>query len=100
MANISTKILDLMQVPARGHDVNWLKQGLQAAVELEFATIPVYLCGMWSIQEQSGPAYERINSIVIEEMLHMGLACNMLTTLDGTPRSCGMRCWKRASPTG
>lgn len=83
---MSTKILDLMQVPAQAHDLNWLKQGVQAAVELEFATIPIYLCGMWSIQEQSGPAYERINSIVIEEMLHMGLACNMLTTLGGTPQ--------------
>jgi Ferritin-like len=86
LASMSTKILDLMRVPAEAHDINWLKQGLQAAAELEFATIPVYLCGMWSIQEQSGPAYERINSVVIEEMLHMGLACNMLTTLGGTPQ--------------
>jgi hypothetical protein len=83
---MSTKILDLMRVPAEEHDINWLRESLQAAVELEFATIPVYLCGMWSIQEQSGAAYERINSVVIEEMLHMGLACNMLTTLGGTPQ--------------
>lgn len=60
---MSTKIFDLMQVPAQEHDKNWLKEGLQAAVELELATIPVYLCGMWSIQEQSGPAYERVNGI-------------------------------------
>lgn len=82
---MSTKILDLMRVPAEEHDINWLREGLQAAVELEFATIPVYLCGMWSIEEQSGPTFDRINSVVIEEMLHMGLACNMLTTFGGTP---------------
>jgi hypothetical protein len=86
MTYMSTKIFDLMQIPAQEHDIGWLKESLQAAVELEFATIPVYLCGMWSIEEQSGPAYERINRIVIEEMLHMGLACNMLTTLGGTPQ--------------
>jgi Ferritin-like len=75
----------LMRVPPAKHDVGWLKSSLQAAIELEFATIPPYLCALWSIVDESGPVYERIRSIVLQEMLHMGLACNMLTTIGGTP---------------
>ena len=83
---MSTKIYDLMQVPEQQHDLNWLKESLQAAIELEFATVPVYLCGMWSIKTQSGPVFSSIRGIVIDEMFHMGLACNMLTTIGGTPK--------------
>lgn len=83
---MSTKIYDLMQVPREDHDLNWLKEGLQAAIELEFATVPIYLCGVWSIKSLSGPVYDSVRGIVIDEMFHMGLACNMLTTVGGTPK--------------
>jgi hypothetical protein len=78
-----------MLVPAAEHDVEWLKESLQAAVELELATIPVYLCGLWSIKtptpDDANSAYALIRSVVLEEMLHMGLAGNMLATIGGTP---------------
>jgi hypothetical protein len=61
-------------------------ESLQWAIELEFATIPVYLSGIWSITQQAGDAYELINSVVLEEMLHLGLACNMLAAIDGEPQ--------------
>jgi len=83
---MSKKILELMQVPEEQQDLNWLRQSLQAAIELEFSTMPPYLCGMWSIKDQSGPTYDLIQSVVLEEMYHMGLACNMLTTIGGTPQ--------------
>jgi Ferritin-like len=83
---MSKKIIELMQVSAEQQDLNWLQQSLQAAIELEFSTIPPYLCGMWSIKDQSGPTYDLIDSVVLEEMLHMGLACNMLAAIGGTPR--------------
>jgi len=58
-------------------------------VELEFATLPPYLLGAWSIKNQSDPhnalAYNLILSVAREEMLHMGLACNMLVAISGTP---------------
>lgn len=79
------KIRALMSVPLNQHDITWLKSSLQAAIELEFATIPPYLCALWSIKDQSGEVYGRIQEIVLQEMLHMGLACNMLTTIGGTP---------------
>src|SRR5229473_146281 len=72
--------------PEAQHDLAWLRQSLQAAIELELATIPPYLCGLWSIKAQGGPAYDLIDSVVLEEMLHMGLVCNMLTAIGGTPQ--------------
>lgn len=78
-------IVELMQVPEEAHDLDWLKESLQAAIKLEFATVPVYLCGMWSIKDQDDPVVEVIKGIVIDEMFHMGLACNMLTSIGGTP---------------
>lgn len=64
---------------------SWLFTALQAAIELEHATLPVYLTGLWSIEDQQGPAYDLIHSVIMEEMLHFGLACNMLTTIGGNP---------------
>src|ERR1041384_5502771 len=78
-------ISSLMKMKGQLSPLDFLLQSLPLAVELEFSTIPVYLCGMWSIQEQQGPAYDLINSIVIEEMLHMGLASNMLNAIGGQP---------------
>src|SRR2546425_7346302 len=78
-------IVELLDTPADQHDIEWLHTALQWAVDLEFSTIPVYLSGMWSIEQQSGEVYNLINSVVLEEMLHMGLACNMLTAIGRTP---------------
>jgi hypothetical protein len=82
----STKIVELMAAPVNSRDLSWLQESLQAAVELEFSTLPIYLSGMWSIKNQSGEVYDLINSVVLEEMLHMGFACNMLTAIGGTPK--------------
>lgn len=83
---MTTSIYDLLQVPLEKQDLGWLRESLQAAIELEFATVPVYLCGMWSIRDDAAPARGAIRGIVIDEMFHMGLACNMLTTVGGVPR--------------
>jgi hypothetical protein len=80
------RIVELMGVERSERDVDWLQQALQSAVELEFSTLPVYLSGMWSIQDQSGEVYDLVRSVVLEEMLHMGLACNMLRGIGGTPK--------------
>lgn len=62
-----------------------LRHSLQAAVKLEFATIPPYLTAMWSIQDSGSDVVRSIREVVVEEMLHMGLACNMLVALSGKP---------------
>ncbi len=82
------KIVELMNVPAVNHDLNWLKESLQAALKLELSTIPPYLCACWSIDNEKPNAdypIESIKAIVFEEMQHMGLVCNMMTTLSFTP---------------
>jgi len=79
----STAIVELMQEEV--HDTAWICKAAQAAIELEFSTIPPYLCALWSI-ESSGKARTLIRSVVLAEMAHMGLMCNLLKGLGGSPQ--------------
>ena len=64
-----------------------LREHLQWAIELEHATIPAYLCALYSIKSGSNlEAVELISSVVIEEMLHLTLAANLLNAVGGEPR--------------
>jgi len=59
---------------------------VQNAIELEHATIPPYLTALFSFK----PGTEKqtrsiIHSIVIEEMLHMTIAANILNSIGGAP---------------
>lgn len=59
---------------------------LQTAIGVEFGTLPPYLYAMFSIREGSNPAAaQRIKSVVMQEMIHMCLACNILNALGGSP---------------
>lgn len=80
----SDAIVELMEVPDDQLTPEWLKKSLQQAIILELATLPPYLCGVWSIKK-SCDVSRAIDSIVWDEMRHFGLACNMLTTIGGTP---------------
>lgn len=71
---------------AEVRDAPWLSESLQSAIELEFATIPLYLSAMWSIANHKAEVYYLIRSVVMEEMLHMSLACNMLKGIGGSPQ--------------
>jgi hypothetical protein len=63
-----------------------LRRHLQTAVELEHATIPPYLCGLYSIKGGGNREAARvIKSVVMEEMLHLALAANVLNALGGEP---------------
>ncbi len=80
------RIQQLLNTPKPARNIRWLRAALQHAMQLEFFTIPPYLCALWSIQDQGTPAYGIIESVVLQEMLHLGLACNMLVAVDGRPR--------------
>ncbi len=68
-------------------DLAWLQEMLQFAIQLEFATIPPYLTAMWSVKATAAsPAPHIILSVVLQEMLHMATACNLLTSIGGSPR--------------
>jgi hypothetical protein len=61
-------------------------QSLQNAVELEHSTIPIYLYGLYSLDESRNASIAGIlESVVFEEMLHMTLAANVLNALGGSP---------------
>lgn len=71
-------------VAATSHDVNWLRDALQVAIQLELATLPPYLTARWTIKNPD-PVSKSIFEIRTEEMLHFGLACNLLSAIDGAP---------------
>jgi Ferritin-like len=67
-----------------------LQELLEAAVKLELATIPPYLCALYSIHPGTNrEATLVIRSVVVEEMLHMALAANVLNAIGGRPRVSG-----------
>lgn len=67
-------------------DVGQLKQALQTALELEHATIPPYLCALYSIKQGHNiEVAELIRGVVMEEMLHMALVSNLLIAIGGSP---------------
>ena len=64
-----------------------LRRHLQWAVELEHATLPSYLCALYSIDAQRNPdAAEVVGSVFVEEMLHLALAANVLNAVGGRPQ--------------
>jgi len=63
-----------------------LKELLNSAVILEFATIPIYLQAMWSIKDNNCEVAKSIRNIFQEEMLHMAMVCNMIVGIGGEPR--------------
>lgn len=79
-----------------------LKANLQTAIEIEIATIPIYLYGYYSLVrnndsgENIGPEQLYANmaggmmmSVAIEEMLHMSLASNILYAMGVAPQLYG-----------
>jgi hypothetical protein len=62
-----------------------LQDALQTAMQLEFSTIPPYLCAEWSINDDPGGVAGMIQGIVVQEMYHFALAGNMLTAINGVP---------------
>jgi hypothetical protein len=61
-----------------------LQLKLQKAVELELCTLPPYLTALWSIKPGKNiPAAVLVRSVMMEEMLHLTLAANVLTAVGG-----------------
>lgn len=58
---------------------------LQNAIQLEHSTIPPYLTALFSLKPSNQKIANLIYSIVIEEMLHMTIACNILIAIGGQP---------------
>lgn len=83
---MTLKIAELMSQPTVDHNLGWLQKALQAAVELELATLPPYLCGQWALKDQDSVPATLIDAITMEEMGHLGLACNLLRATGRQPK--------------
>jgi hypothetical protein len=63
-----------------------VRRALQQAIELEHATLPTYLYALYSIKPDTNQQIASlVLSVVMEEMLHMALACNILNAVGGHP---------------
>jgi len=63
-----------------------LREHLQWAIELEHATLPPYLCALYSLDAERNPeAAQLVAGVFVEEMLHMALAANLLNAVGGRP---------------
>lgn len=67
-------------------DIHWIRGALQTAIAIEHATMPVYAAAMYSLEVQNYPAYNTLRSVLMEEMLHMAAAANMVAALGARPR--------------
>lgn len=67
--------------------IDSLHRHLQWAIELEHATLPPYLCALYSLDPARNPdAVELVSSVFVEEMIHLSLAANLLNAVGGEPR--------------
>lgn len=65
-----------------------LRTALQNAIALEHSTIPPYLTALATLSGTSDSvkyARSEITEVVVEEMMHMTLACNILNAIGGHP---------------
>ena len=63
-----------------------LRTLFQKALELEFFTLPPYLCALYSIPDGKNlESVKVLQSVVMEEMLHMALVANVLNAIGGEP---------------
>jgi hypothetical protein len=66
--------------------VEELRAALQQALTLEHATIPAYLCALFSLKhDRNTEAGDIIRGVVRQEMLHMALVGNLLNAIGGAP---------------
>ncbi len=84
MLRIAPAFLDRVVAARTGADLHDM---VQNAIRLEFSTIPPYLTAMLSLKPDSNrEIWGMIHEVVVEEMLHMTIGCNILTAIGGRPR--------------
>ncbi len=87
MRNLEPQRTVAAPAPAGIDTLDSLREHLQWAVELEHATLPPYLCALYSLEPERNPeAVDVVGSVFVEEMLHLALAANLLNAVGGRPR--------------
>ncbi|MDF1852490.1 MAG: ferritin-like protein [Verrucomicrobiales bacterium] len=73
-------------LPTKINSTADLKKFLQTALRVEQATIPPYLCALYSIPDGlNREASHTIHTVVMEEMLHILLVANLINAIGGKP---------------
>lgn len=71
---------------AEDFTIEQLRHNLQTALEVEHSTIPTYLTALATIKDNYNTEVQDIfRQILIQEMLHMALAANLLNAVGGSP---------------
>lgn len=84
-------ILKWLDHPCAGDEkqdftIHLLRQHLQTALEIEHATIPTYFTALATIKDNYNTEVQDIfRQILIQEMLHLALAANLLNAVGGEP---------------
>jgi hypothetical protein len=72
--------------PSRITTLEQLRAYLGAALRLEHSTIPPYLTALYSLHPGTNTeAWHILRVVVVEEMLHLSLAANVVNAIGGTP---------------
>lgn len=70
----------------REDDIGSVRRLVQSAIELEHATIPLYLVALFSLKPgHNADVAAALRRVVQQEMLHMALACNLKNALGEGP---------------
>jgi hypothetical protein len=75
----------MAEIPADRWDLEHFCRHLQMAALLEAWTIPYYMAAMFSIVDRACPAYQLIQSVLHQEMLHLQLVANIANAYDYSP---------------
>lgn len=67
-------------------DIKHLHEHLQYAADLELWTIPFYMSAMYSVIDRTSDAFQLIQTVVNQEMLHLQCAANMANAYGYTPK--------------
>ena len=104
MLRIDRSVVDELARASSAAEITGL---VQQAVRLEFSTVPPYLTAMMSLKpDQNRDIWWAIHDVVVDEMLHMLIGCNLLNALGARPaldagtssRSTPVRCRSVSAP--
>ncbi|MFA7240030.1 MAG: ferritin-like protein [Sulfuricellaceae bacterium] len=77
---------EVMKRLREAQDISVVQDMLISAFTLELATLPTYFTGAFSVKAGANQeAWALVQSVALEEMLHLTLACNLLISIGGNP---------------
>jgi rubrerythrin len=83
MLKIAREFVEQVRAAKTAED---LYEPIQNAITLELATIPPYLCALFTLKPGADPEFRRIlRAIAKDEMLHLAIMGNLMIALKGVP---------------